>query len=112
MAAATYNITIDQGSDFSLDFVVKSNDVPVDLTGYSARAHLRPKKGSDTLTAQFTCTITDAVNGAIKIELPNATSSGVEPGIYYYDLEIYTANDAIVNRLLQGKATLTPETTK
>lgn len=112
MAAANFDIVIDQGSDYALEFVVKNNGVVVDLTGYSARAHLRPKKGSNTLTQAFTCTITDAVNGVVKMELSNSDSTALSPGYYYYDLEIYTAGDAIVNRLLEGKASLSAETTK
>lgn len=112
MSAATFNITIDQGSDYALDFVVKQNGIPVDLTGYAARADLRPRKGSDTLTAQFTCAVVTPASGLVKMSLANAVSSAVEAGIYYYDLEIYTAGDAIVKRLLQGRVKLNPETTK
>ena len=38
MSAAHYNIEVDQGSDFSIDFEVKEDDVVKNLTGYSARA--------------------------------------------------------------------------
>jgi hypothetical protein len=112
MTAATYDITIDQGSDFSLQFTVKQNDAPQDLSLYQARAQLRPSRTSDTLTASFTCSLPDAVNGVVKMDLGNAVSSAISPGMYYYDLEIYTAGDAAVNRLIQGKAQVTPETTR
>ena len=112
MSAAEFNIKIDQGSDYALDFVIKENNLPIDLTGYSARAHLRPKKGSNTLTANFTCTVTNPAGGAVQMAMANAVSSGLSAGRYYYDLEIYTANDAVVNRILQGEAKLDPETTK
>ena len=42
----------------------------------------------ESAAANFTCTITDAAAGAITMELPNATSSGIAAGRYYYDLEI------------------------
>lgn len=112
MAAATYNIVIDQGSDYALDAVVKENGTPMDLTGYLARAHLRPKKGSNVLTQAFTCTMTDAANGELKMELANADTALISPGFYYYDLEIYTAGDVVVSRILQGKAKVSAETTK
>ena len=44
MAAATYNLVIDQGSDFVIDLVVKQSGSIKDLTNYSARAQLRTKK--------------------------------------------------------------------
>ena len=46
------------------------------------------------------------------MQLPAATSSGISAGQYVYDLEIYTANDSIVKRIMQGDATITPEVTR
>ncbi len=57
MTAAAYNLTIDQGSDFALDLVVKEDNVAKDLTGYSARAQMRNTKGASTVSATFTCTV-------------------------------------------------------
>lgn len=112
MSAATYNLNIDQGSDFAIQLTIKENSVAKDLTGYSARAQLRSTKTSSIVSGSFTCTITDEVNGVLKMELTNAVSSGMSAGSYYYDLEIYTANDAFVARLLQGKVNLTQEVTR
>jgi len=113
MAAATYNLTIDQGSDFTLDLVVKEGGEVKDLTGYSARAQLRSKRdASGDAAASFTCTVVDAEAGEIRMELPNADSSAISAGRYYYDLEIYTATDAIVKRLIQGEVTLNQEVTR
>ena len=45
MTAGIYDITIEQGSDYSLGLVLRNSDnTLMDLTGYSARAQLRPKK--------------------------------------------------------------------
>ena len=48
MAAGKYNITIDQGSDYSLQLTVKENAVAKDITGYSVRGQLRPSITSST----------------------------------------------------------------
>ena len=112
MTAAAYNLTIDQGSDFALDLVVKDDNVVKNLTGYSARAQMRNTKGSSIVAATFTCTIPSAVAGEVKMELPNATSSALSAGKYYYDLEIYTGSNALVQRLMQGTVILTPEVTR
>lgn len=114
MAAGTHNIVIDKGSDFAFQVNVKQNGVAVDLTNYSARAQLRATKTSTSaLVATFNCSVlSPASNGSINISLPNASTSNVEPGKYYYDLEIYTANNAAVTRLLQGDVTVTPEITR
>jgi len=112
MPAATYNLTIDQGSDFNIDLVVKEGGSVKNLTGYSARAQLRAKRDSSTAAASFDCTVTSALEGKIRMQLSNATSSGISAGRYYYDLEIYTATDAIVKRLIQGEVTLNQEVTR
>jgi hypothetical protein len=112
MTAATYNLTIDQGSDFAIDLVVKDNDVVKNLTGYSARAQMRNTKSASTVSATFTCTVTAATDGALKMELTNAVSSAISPGKYYYDLELFTDSDTIVQRLMQGTVILTPEVTR
>ena len=112
MAAGIYNIIIDQGSDWAEEFTVKDNGVARDLTGYSARAQMRAKSSSTSIVGTFVCTLPDAANGVVKMALGNAASSAIAPGTYDYDLEIYTVGDASVTRLLGGKVTLTPETTK
>ena len=50
--------------------------------------------------------------GKLKMELPNGVSSGMAPGRYFYDLELFTANDVIVKRLLKGEITINAEVTR
>ena len=112
MAAGTYNLVIDQGSDFAITLTLSEDGSAKDLSNYSARAQLRSKKTSTSVAATFTCTVTDASNGKIKMELGNSVTADLSAGIYYYDLEIYTSNDGNVTRLLEGKATITQEVTR
>lgn len=112
MVAATYNLTIDQGSDFAIELNLQEEGVAKNLTGYSARAQIRRTIGSTTVAAEFTCTITDALNGTLKVELPNNISSGLAGGKYFYDLEIFTTNDTLVKKLLKGEVILNPEVTR
>jgi|TARA_B110000858_G_scaffold184735_1_gene226207 hypothetical protein len=112
MAAGRYNIVVDQGSDFALQFTVKSDGTATNLTGYSARAQLRERPHTGTVTATFTCTIVSASAGTIKMALTNEVTKAITPKKYYYDLEIYTTNDAAVTRLLQGEALVSPEVTR
>lgn len=116
--AATYNMTIDQGSDFELSVLLQAEDgTPTDLTGYSARAQLRTTKSAASVAATFTCTITEPESGEILISLNNSVTVGLTPSVtlgskYYYDLEIYTTDDAIVQRVLEGTALVTEEVTR
>lgn len=112
MSAGTYNITIDQGTDFVLDLAVKEDSAAFNLTGYSARAQLRRTKNTTTTAATFTCTVVSAAAGTIKMELDNSTTATLSEGTYYYDLEIYTAADATVERIIQGSALVSREVTR
>ena len=110
MSAGTYNIKIDQGSDFSLQLTVQEDGTAKNLAGFSARAQLRPTIDSSTLTATFTCTITDSANGILTMALPYTTTENVGVGQYYYDLELFTASTS--QRLIQGTATVAGEVTR
>ena len=112
MSAGTYNLVIDQGSDFALDLVIKEGGSALNLANYSGRAQLRTSVTASSASASFTVTVTNAANGALKMQLPAATSSGISAGQYVYDLEIYTANNSIVKRIMQGEVTITPEVTR
>ena len=112
MTAANHNLTIDQGSDFVIDLVISEDGIVKNLASYSARAQMRSTKSASSVAATFTCTVTDATGGTVKMELPNATSSAISPGKYYYDLELYTPDDVVVARLMQGTVILTPEVTR
>jgi hypothetical protein len=112
MAAAKHNIRIDQGSDWAVSMVVSEAGVVKDLTGYLARAQMRPTKKSATISATFVCDIPTPLAGAVSMSLPNAVSSAMTAAVYHYDLEIYTAGDADVIRLLKGTSTIDGEVTR
>lgn len=112
MTAANYNLTIDQGSDFAMSFTVSEEGTVKDLSGWSARAQLRPSKSSSILSAAFTCTIDNPTGGVVVMELANSLTASLTAGLYFYDLEIYTSNDVNVTRLLEGQVTITQEVTR
>ena len=72
MSAARYNLVIDQGSDFAINFTVKEDGSAKNLTGYSARAQMRTSKTASSVAATFTCTISTPANGTVTMSLPNA----------------------------------------
>ena len=104
---------IDQGSTFVIDLTIKEEGVLKNLTGFSARAQMRSSKTASAVAASFTCTVvTPATNGVVKMELPATTSTAMTAGAYFYDLEIHTASDAIVKRLIEGTVTINQEVTR
>ena len=113
MSAANHDLVIDQGSTFVIDLTIKESGTLKNLTGFSARAQLRTTKTASAVAASFTCSIVaPATNGVVKMELPATTSSAMTAGVYFYDLEIHTANDATVKRLIAGKVTINQEVTR
>lgn len=112
MTAAVYNLVIDQGSDFAISFTVKEDGSVKNLTGYSARAQMRTSRNATSIAATFTCTIATPTNGTVVMSLANGASSSLTAGTYVYDLEVFTANNASVTRLIQGSVDLTQEVTR
>ena len=80
MSAGTYNLVIDQGSDFALDLVIKEAAVALDLSLYSGRSQLRTSASASSVAATFSVTVTNASEGALKMQLAAATSSALAAG--------------------------------
>jgi hypothetical protein len=112
MAAGKYNIVIEQGADFSLTFTIKDDGVARDLTGWSARGQIRLRASSASTLAVFDCSIPSPTSGTVEVKLSNTITSALQPTVARYDVEIFTAGDAQVERILQGTATIDPEITK
>jgi hypothetical protein len=90
---------------------------PFDLTGYTARASIRPTADSTTELVDFTCSIN---SNKITISLTDAQTSALPtPEKQYYnklmkytwDLEIIDSS-LKVSRLLNGLVTVSPEVTR
>ena len=111
MSAGTYNLVVDQGSDFALDLVIKQAGAALNLSSYSGRAQLRTAHSASSASASFTVTVTNATEGALKIQLSASTTTSLAAGQYVYDLEI-TSSAGTVTRIIQGNITVTPEVTR
>ena len=112
MSAGSYDMFIDQGSDFAIEFQISEDGVFRDLTGFFVRAQIRLSKVSSNVAATFTCYVSDALEGKIEVTLPNSESKKLFAGKYSYDIELYTAGDATVNRIIQGNITVSSEVTR
>lgn len=115
MALSTYNISAEQGSDYSAT-VAYTDDAgdPVNLTGYSARMQVRKFAGSATpfltLTNTSGLAIT-ALTGVIVVSISAAALALVPAGTYTYDLEIVDGSQK-VTKLLQGNFDVDAEVTR
>jgi hypothetical protein len=115
MTPGRVNFVCPQGSTFQRTLTYKIDNVPVNLTGYSAKLQIREKHFSKNYVAFLNTTnggisIT-ASAGQINLLISASTSSAFIPGDYVYDLELVSFS-GIVDRLIEGKFNITPEVTR
>ena len=107
--ATVQNITIDQGTTFSLTIALTNDDgTDKDLSVYTASAQMRKSYYTSTYTA-FTTAKVDS-EGELTISLTAAQTSDIKSGRYVYDIEIVSDTETL--RILEGIVTVTPEVTK
>lgn len=127
MTAARYDITIDQGSDFALELIVKDSgtarsfaddDPSTPTKRWGARASYRKTIESDTVYTLGAAVDTETAGKITVSHAHNANSPNSAPaGTYLYDLEVYQytiATGAVlsVTRLIGGSLTLKREVTR
>lgn len=111
MATIAY-LDIDQGSDFSTIIEIDNDDgSPVNLNGFTVYSQFRKSYGSVS-GYNFICTVVDEGQGKISLSLPGNTSSGIKPGRYLYDIEIYNIQAGAKTRVVEGVLTINPEITR
>lgn len=124
MGAANHDILIEQGATFSNTITIKDSlGVPIDITGETYSGQVRSTSGAIVVWATFTCTVLNQITntGQVKIELSATQTAqipvpiGVKKTPRYllegqYDIE-RTRAGGVVDRILQGKATISGEVT-
>ena len=115
MTAVNYNIICEQGATFKRNILYKSdNNLPINLTGYTARMQVRNDYSSPTFIIELTTEngriALGGVNGTIDLTIPANLTTLFIAGVYIYDLELINNSD--VYRLIQGTFTVNAEVTK
>ena len=111
-----YDIIADQGATFLRTISLKSSKrLPVALTGYTGRMHIREiVTSNEIIEAQTTengrITI-GASSGTITLLIPPLDMEEIDPGTYVYDVEIESP-EGEVTRVVHGKFTVRPEVTR
>ena len=127
MTAARYDITIDQGSDFALELIVKDSgtarsfaddDPNTPTKRWGARARYRKTLEATTEYLLGAAVDTETAGKITISHAHNANSASPAPaGTYLYDLEVYqyiiaTGEELSVTRLIGGSLTLKREVTR
>lgn len=115
MNPGKYNITLWQGSTWSVTPVWKINGVAVDVTGYSAKMQVRTDASSASVIVELSSAngriVVGTTDGSFALTLSNTVTAALAEGQYVYDLEV-TAPDGTVTKLLRGAFSVVPEVTR
>lgn len=118
MGVAKTNLTIEQGAAFSRIVIYRGSDGdPVDLTGYTAKMHIRKTKGSSVVLLELSTTngrlVLGGALGTVKIGLTTVDTDALDFVWGRYDLELYKDGDiSQAVRLLEGKIGLSKQVTR
>jgi len=109
--AAIANLRLEQGTTFSSDITVTSDDGSIfNLTGHTASAKMAKGYASTHTRTNFTTAI-NIVTGVVTISLNADQTNGLEEGRYVYDVEILKTSDSTVTRVIEGIITVYPSVT-
>jgi hypothetical protein len=109
VAAARYDLIVDQGSDYLLRIpVLNEFGQPVTVTGWTVSGQIRAPRSASTVLQQL-----DVVpNGTyVELRIPRATSSAWTWVAARYDVEL-VSTDGTGNRLIEGGVYVRPEVTR
>ena len=114
--AATVNLVIEQGTDFSHIVGLTNSDGSVlNLTGYDARMQIRSTVTAATTLYELTVSngriSVNALAGQLTLNIPSAVTAAMTWRSGVYDLEIISGT-SVVTRIMQGNATLSLEVTR
>lgn len=111
-----YNITCNQGA--TLQRTITWTDParkPINLTGYTARMHVRPAADSSTVILELTTSngriSLGGVAGTVSLNAAANVTANLTPGLYVYDLEVVSGGGE-VTRLIEGNFNVKAEVTR
>jgi hypothetical protein len=112
-------IEIDQGADIAVEvhLINSATQTAKDLTNFTAYSKIKKSYNSDSAdTIDFLAAIiAPATDGIITLSLTNQQTNSLKPGRYLYDVEIEfldSDSQTIVERVLEGRITVTPSITR
>lgn len=103
--AAQWDTVLQQGATFA-----RTLQFDIDVSAVNFRAQMRRRHESTNYVASFGFTRIDDHTVVIGMD-PNITEQ-IPAGDYVFDVEMYTASDAYVARILEGRIEVTPEVTR
>jgi len=117
--AGLHNFLCNQGATFKRTLTwTDSAKNPRDLTGYTARMHVRSSVDASgtiiqltTANARIVLGTTTATKGQINLTISATDTAALTPGQYVYDLELVSGGGE-VTRLIEGNFVVKAEVTR
>ena len=114
--AQSYDFNIEQGTDSSVLFVLKSLDGELlDLHGFDCRMQVRRTKSGhalfDSLSVKNGRISIDVENATIEVKFPSEVTSKLPATTLVYDIELISGS-GYVSRILSGSVFVTAEVTR
>lgn len=113
-APGKVNLAIYQGATYDKTFTWIVSDVPVNLTGYTARMKVRPTVSSSTVYLDLTTAngkiVLGGSAGTVQLLLSATETAALTFTTGVYDLELVSGST--VTRLIEGNVTVSKEVTR
>ena len=112
MASSNYDFSIIQGSSYNIRTVVKdSSSIAINLSGYSARGHVRYGYSNTGILLNLNPVIHNSyVSGIVTVSGTGESTSNLPAGRYVYDVEIYESGGYVL-KILKGNFFINSEST-
>ena len=113
MQPVRYDLEVYKGQTWEQSFTFLNDGetpTPIDLTGSTAKAEIRPADNSPVLTASFVVSKEDA-SGIVYLALTSEQTASLPAGVQAWDLKIIDTND-VVNYWVKGKVVITGRVTE
>jgi hypothetical protein len=110
MPAININLSLEQGTDYEVDFTIRNDDgTPLNLTGYASSCFMR-KNYTSTTSYPFTVSFVDRLAGEITLGMGRSVTSQISEGRYVYDITL-TSPTNVRTRVIQGNVLVSPGVT-
>ena len=110
MAPAELDLILRTGDTEQITLNLSNEGTPVNITGRTYAAQIRPEPLSSTIIASFSCVITDAAGGVVVCTLTAAETATLAPTIGVWDLQ--ETNATVLPTLVAGTATIQSDITR
>jgi len=108
-----YDISIIQGQSYELVAgLTNASGQVVNISGYNLRGQARYSYGSTGILLDLAPQVFNAESGILKIQLSPSQTSALPATVAVYDIEKYSQNDVVVDKVLNGFFTINPEVTR